>query len=83
MSGWQILEKLKNNPATRHIPVHITSVEEEVLDELQLFIHPVVANKGKRLFKEGGALQRFNLVECQPTSSGTIIARYQLRKSSK
>jgi dihydrofolate reductase len=55
-------------------------MEKEVLDELQLFIHPVVANKGKRLFKEGGALQRFNLVECQPTSSGTIIATYKLRK---
>ncbi len=32
MSGWQVLDVLKNDPATRHIPVHIMSVEEEVLD---------------------------------------------------
>jgi CheY-like chemotaxis protein len=32
LSGWAILETLKNDPATRHIPVHIMSVEEEVLD---------------------------------------------------
>ncbi len=32
LSGWHILEVLKNDPATRHIPVHIMSVEEEVLD---------------------------------------------------
>lgn len=57
-------------------------IENEVLDELTLLIHPVVANKGKRLFKDGSSLQRFNLVECQATSSGTIIARYQLRKTT-
>ena len=29
MSGWAILDQLKHEPATRHIPVHIISVEEE------------------------------------------------------
>jgi dihydrofolate reductase len=56
-------------------------MEQEVLDQLQHFIHPVIANKGKRLFKEGSPLQRFNLVECKPTVSGNIIATYQLRKT--
>ncbi len=32
MPGWDILEQIKNNPQTRHIPVHIMSVEDEVLD---------------------------------------------------
>ncbi|MBN1994645.1 MAG: response regulator [Anaerolineae bacterium] len=32
ISGWEVLGTLKNNPATRHIPVHIMSVEEEALD---------------------------------------------------
>lgn len=58
-------------------------MEKEVLDELQLVIHPVIANKGKRLFKADSPLQRFNLVECQATSSGTIIATYHLRKASE
>ncbi len=35
MSGWTVLNMLKENPATRHIPVHIISVEETTLDTLQ------------------------------------------------
>jgi CheY-like chemotaxis protein len=32
ISGWEVLETLKRDPNTRHIPVHIMSVDEEVLD---------------------------------------------------
>jgi len=32
ISGWDVLEGLKNNPATRHIPVHIMSVDEEAVE---------------------------------------------------
>ena len=32
LSGWEVLAMLKNDPDTRHIPVHIMSVDEEVLD---------------------------------------------------
>ena len=35
MSGSTVLNTLKNNPATRHIPVHIISVEEAALETLQ------------------------------------------------
>jgi len=55
-------------------------VQQEVMDELELFIHPVVANKGKRLFTEG-ELQRFNLIECKASSSGTIMAKYGIPKT--
>ncbi len=29
MNGWTVLDRLKHDPATRHIPVHILSVEED------------------------------------------------------
>ncbi|MBN1218275.1 MAG: response regulator [Anaerolineae bacterium] len=32
ISGWEVLGTLKNDPPTRHIPVHIISVDEMVLD---------------------------------------------------
>ncbi|TAE00277.1 MAG: response regulator [Bacteroidetes bacterium] len=35
MSGWEVLEKLKQNPKTRHIPVHIMSVDDSKSDALQ------------------------------------------------
>ena len=35
MSGCTVLRTLKNNPATRHIPVHMITVEETSLENLQ------------------------------------------------
>jgi CheY-like chemotaxis protein len=32
IDGWQVLDALKRNPNTRHIPVHIASIEDETLD---------------------------------------------------
>ncbi|CAN5707485.1 HAMP domain-containing protein [soil metagenome] len=34
--GWTVLDRLKHDPATRHIPVHIITVEEERQRALQL-----------------------------------------------
>jgi HAMP domain-containing protein/signal transduction histidine kinase/DNA-binding response OmpR family regulator len=36
MDGWTVLDRLKHDPATRHIPVHIVSVEEGRQRGLQL-----------------------------------------------
>ncbi|MGB3266393.1 MAG: HAMP domain-containing protein [Microcoleus sp.] len=36
MDGWTVLDRLKHDPTTRHIPVHIVSVEEGRQRSLQL-----------------------------------------------
>jgi len=36
MDGWTVLDRLKHNPNTRHIPVHILSVDERQQRGLQL-----------------------------------------------
>ena len=36
MDGWSVLDRLKHDPTTRHIPVHILSVEEARQRSLQL-----------------------------------------------
>lgn len=52
-------------------------LEQNLLDQLQLTIHPVVAGKGKRLFKDGSDLKRLKLVDSKTTETGVLIATYQ------
>ncbi|OIJ85685.1 dihydrofolate reductase family protein [Streptomyces colonosanans] len=53
-------------------------LELDLLDELVLLIHPVVAGEGrKKLFADDAALKKLQLVSAQPTSSGVIIATYR------
>lgn len=53
-------------------------LEQDLLDELVLLIHPVVAGENRRkLFADDAALKKLQLVSAQPTSSGVIIATYR------
>uniref|UniRef100_A0AAU2UW99 Dihydrofolate reductase family protein n=1 Tax=Streptomyces sp. NBC_00003 TaxID=2903608 RepID=A0AAU2UW99_9ACTN len=53
-------------------------LEQDLLDELVLLIHPVVAGEGrKKLFADDATLKKLELVSAQPTSSGVIIATYR------
>ncbi len=54
-------------------------IEEDLLDELTLMIHPVVAGTGKRLFADGVGLKRLALVSSKTTSSGVALLTYQRR----
>jgi dihydrofolate reductase len=51
-----------------------------LLDELTLMVHPVVVGKGKRLFKDNGALKRLKLVNNKTTRTGVAILTYQPAK---
>jgi dihydrofolate reductase len=56
-------------------------LQHDLLDELSLVIHNVAAYRGARLFKAGGDLKRFDLIDVKPTETGVIIATYQPRKA--
>jgi dihydrofolate reductase len=47
-----------------------------LVDEYIPLIHPVVAGKGKRLFRDGDDLKRFKLARSKITGSGVAILTY-------
>lgn len=56
-------------------------LQHDLLDELQLFVHNVVASRGSRLFQEGGDLKRLTLVDSVISRSGVAILTYQPKPS--
>lgn len=52
-------------------------LQSDLLDELTLMVHPVVAGSGKHLFKDGSDLKRLKLVDTKTTSTGVVILTYQ------
>jgi dihydrofolate reductase len=49
-----------------------------LIDTYILLIHPLVLGSGLRLFPEDGTLARLRLVNSVPTTTGVIIATYEL-----
>lgn len=53
-------------------------LDQDLLDELTLLIHPVIAGEGrKKLFADDTTLKKLELISAQPTSSGVVIATYR------
>jgi len=57
-------------------------LQDGLLDELKLMVHPVIVGKGKRLFYESD-LQRLKLVDSKVTGTGVVIVTYQPAKNEK
>jgi dihydrofolate reductase len=57
-------------------------LQNDLLDELTLMIHPVVAGRGKRLFTDGNELKRLNLVASKATRSGVMLLTYHPRRDA-
>ena len=51
----------------------------DLLDELTLMIHPVIAGRGKRLFPGDSELKRLALIDSRVTGSGVAILTYGKR----
>lgn len=52
-------------------------LQQDLLDELILMIHPVIVGHGKRLFNGEIDLKRLELVHSQTTSTGVSILTYR------
>jgi dihydrofolate reductase len=57
-------------------------LQNDLLDELTLMVHPVVANSGQRLFENGSELKRLKLVDNKTTGSGVVFLTYQPRRDT-
>jgi len=55
-------------------------LQEGLLDELKLMIHPVLVGHGKRFFSDGD-LKRLKLVDSKVTGTGVVILTYQPAKN--
>jgi dihydrofolate reductase len=56
-------------------------LEDGLLDELRLMVHPIVVGSGKRLFEEGGDQQALDLVDSKTFSTGVLYLTYQPAQS--
>lgn len=52
-------------------------MEDDLVDELMLLIHPLVLGSGRRLFRDGSTPARLSLSSTVTTSTGVVIATYQ------
>jgi dihydrofolate reductase len=48
-----------------------------LVDEYRLWFFPVVVGRGKRLFEDGATPGGFELVECETSSTGVVMAVYR------
>jgi CheY-like chemotaxis protein len=82
ISGWEVLELLKNDPSTRHIPVHIVSAEDERLEAYRKGVmgyltKPVCQEKLEEVFQKiqsftSGQIKSLLLVEDDANSRHSL-----------
>lgn len=52
-------------------------LEEDLLDELELMVHPVVVGSGRRLFTEGGGPKGLELINSRTFGTGVVSLTYR------
>jgi dihydrofolate reductase len=52
-------------------------IQHNLLDELHLMVHPVIAGTGKRLFADSADLKRLRLVASKATRSGVALLTFR------
>jgi dihydrofolate reductase len=59
-----------------------TLLEHGLIDELLLFVHPLVLGQGQRLFPDRGPAVRLRQLRTQGTSTGVTIAHYLVERDT-
>ena len=54
-----------------------TLIQNDLVDEYRLMLHPVIVGGGSRLFENGLDKKKFKLREVKPFSTGTIVLEYE------
>jgi dihydrofolate reductase len=54
-----------------------TLLDHDLVDELSLWVFPIVLGGGKRLFADDHRLRRFELVDSTPTTTGGLALTYR------
>jgi dihydrofolate reductase len=54
-----------------------TLMQQGLIDEYLLFIHPLVVGTGRRLFNDGSPPAFLHIIESTTTRAGVVIARYE------
>jgi dihydrofolate reductase len=52
-------------------------LQNDLLDELVLTVHPVVVGRGKRLFEDGGDQKALELVDSKTFATGVVVLSYR------
>ncbi len=59
-----------------------TLMQQQLVDEYRLLVHPVILGSGKRLFQDGTEMQTLRLVETQTFSAGIVALTYQAARAA-
>jgi dihydrofolate reductase len=76
------ITKLKGQPgkdiSISGSPTLVRSLlQEDLLDELRLMVHPIVVGSGKRLFEDGSDQKELELVDSTTFGTGVVYFTYQ------
>ena len=59
-----------------------TLIEHDLVDELRLFVFPVVIGAGERLFGETAGTKPFRLADCRTVGGGIVLLSYELVRNA-
>ena len=54
-----------------------TLIAHDLIDEYELWLHPIVLGTGKKLFRDGNPKIAIRLVDCRTTANGLVILTYE------